>query len=1479
MNPADSVRRPVYSGNPADQDIFLLRIASAAQQLEFADVYSRVDAWTRPPHDATQLAARPTTTIAERTEKRELEAENKKHMKRCIDAYHFILQSLDTETALAVANEAPDEHEAADAYDAMMRILRDRGVVTQMNLVVRLLKLKGEDGTDPLVVMRQQAQLATKLAATGCTLPEPLLKALVLFALPPSLQHLMTKYIDAEETPGTPMTLTTLKTRLTTQFQVAAAGDDAPVTPAHSAGNHPPTTTLTNIPSTVEGLSQSDLALALSAFVKSMCSHCNKPGHSEDNCWHKHPEKRPKSRGGKGGGGGNKTTQANSTTVPMFMLQSSRCKIIGAVIDSGCGNSSVSPYTEGLSEHVKAQPGHAVEVADGKLLKVSHYATWTLTVTMADGTLQQWKIPNCNVVPSVDKALLSSKHLNRLGYKVVLEEVGGKDTSHIITPQGASAYLGTSGGVPVLPPPTSATLSVVNSSLQHKRYMHFSKGAKPHGNCNVCNATKQRNVSHHPVDHTQDEVPVTEFGDLVVSDLSGPYPESAVHRNQYAVSFIDVKTDHLFVYYIKEKSAAMGAFKKFIRYCEAHKHGRVKRIRSDRGGEYTARKFADYEVATGVWHEWTAPRTPQQNGKAEVTWRTLKALVRAALYEAELHQAHWERAMATAVFVYNRTDGHDGVSPHTRLTGKAVDDSKWRVFGCLAYPIDKRYTTALTNVAEVGVFMGYEPTGYVIWIPTRSTYLTCPAVKFDEACSTRAARHAAFVQHTRGVHKNLKVQLYDASSDLADLDFLVPAGEFQENNNVSNGTGSEKGMLHKDMLFEQGEEEAPLSPGRADGTAQFRTPLSQARLRALQTPSAGATPQTTPGTSPAASVHEEPQAVEVRHLHGTDAREAGNQNLHRLQQAAAEMDARVTRQGTAFCTLERVMDALEADTDVANRDRYRCVPVSDRVLDTPDLAFSLTDLEGGLPAAAAAAGCQYADTDNPTVEQAMNGPEVEQYRAAMDTEVQQHIDRGTWEMVDRDTLPPGAKPIPGKWVLKRKTVDTGDGTTTHNKHKGRWTARGDRQKRGRDFSTTWSPVIAFPILRILIAFACSCAFPITQVDFDGAYLNALLDTVVYMELPWGYEQPGKCVKLLRALYGLKQSGRLWYLTLKEWMEDYGFTTNQVDPCVFVLHQGASWVIAWVYVDDMGCFSNDEALKEQFLAALAERFTITTLGVLQYYLGINITTHGKTVTMDQRKYIQEICREHKVTPIPVATPVASTPSTDERALPETEATTVRRMMGALVYIAVMTRPDISFAVSAASRHLHNPRVCDRVAIERIYRYLLCTLQVMLTYSSSDPAMTIYTDSDFDNCKETHRSQSGIVILMFGAAVLWRSVRQAVVALSTTEAEYMAQCMGAQDALYILYFLEALNILGLSQTLPLVFRGDNEAAINMLKEGSDNSRTKHIQRKFYFLKELVQDMVFAPMHIRSQFNFADGLTKGLAKVLQKVSMCRLLGQYFK
>jgi hypothetical protein len=1485
MDPTDNTHgaanRVLYSGDPADANIYLLRLGAASQRMDYTDVYNGTVTYTTPPNDEATIAAIPVDSWAGRREKKDLEMENAKHWKRCKDAYAFILTTLDAQTALTVQNEVPDVTDAKGAYDAMMRILNDKGVVTQMNLLVRLLMtiINHDDGTNPLTKMREQTQLATSIAATGCALPDPLLKALILFGLSPDLAHLRTKYIDAEDRPGVPMTLTTLQQRLTTQFQAAAAVDDGIITPANTA--------ITKQSSdSMQQTFTPEVVMALTAMASNLCTHCNKPGHTEDRCWEKHPEKRPNRR--------TKANRASNNTVPMFMMKSTS-HIKGLIVDSGCGITCVPPSTPGLTHLTPAKANHTVEVADGKELAVTHYTTFHTPAQLQDGSVEQWALPMSLVVPGLERPLLATEHLNHLGYTVVLRPSNGPDVSTVLTPTGSIAPLARSGGLPVLPTPGSTDAWLVSSALttpvakvsaelQHKRAMHFNKASKGGTNCDVCSATKQRNISHSLVDHTLDDIKVEDFGDLVVSDVAGPFPASMKHKTKYAVSFIDVHTDHLFVYYIRKKSDVQATFKLFVDQCKALKFGTIKRIRTDRGGEYTACKFADYETKTGIYHEWTAPRTPQQNGKAEVTWRTLKSLTRAALYEAELHQSAWERAMATAVFVYNRTDDDGpGTSPYARLRGKEPCRDKWRVFGCLAYPLDKRYTKSLEPTSEVGVFMGYEAAGYKLWIPARQAFLTCPAVKFNEEACTRAARHAAFVKHTKG-RTGLQVTTFSEASDLAELDSAL--GKPSLGNETVNHEAMQQQMAAAPLVAGVPHSPAPTSP-----TPEFFTPSRSASLPAPPTPRV-------PSAAPHLNLHApaiRERMGDARDLGGARASDVGNAGLHRLQQAG--IPPRTTRGGTAFTTLSRVADALERDVaeqllgqpgmDVADmepqpRERFRFVVGGDSADgDDPPVAraFALTDLEGGLPAAAAAAGCEFAISDSPTVAQALASPDAEKWQTAMDKEVQQLEAMNVWELVDRDSLPPGARVIPGKWVLKKKTKDTGDGTSTHDKYKGRYTARGDQQKKGRDFNTTWSPVVAFCILRILIAFACVCAFPITQVDFDGAYLNAMLDTVVYMEMPFGYGQPHKVCKLLRALYGLKQSGRLWYLTLREWMESYGFVPNPIDPCVFVLHEGASWVVAWVYVDDMGTFSNDEALKERFLLALGLKFTITTLGVLQYYLGINITTYGNTVTLDQRKYIQQICNEHQITPIPVSTPVATTPSADTTTLPEQEATVVRRMMGALVYIAVMTRPDISFAVSAASRHLHNPRVCDRVAIVRIYRYLLCTLHVMLTYSTTNPTMDLYTDSDFDNCAETHRSQSGIVILMFGAAVLWKSVRQAVVALSTTEAEYMAQCMGAQDALYLLYFLEELNITELKQTTPLMLKGDNEGAINMLKEGSDNSRTKHIKRKFAFLKELVRDAVFVAQLIRSQLNFADGLTKGLAKQLQKLSMTRLMGLFFK
>ena len=293
-------------------------------------------------------------------------------------------------------------------------------------------------------------------------------------------------------------------------------------------------------------------------------------------------------------------------------------------------------------------------------------------------------------------------------------------------------------------------------------------------------------------------------------------------------------------------------------------------------------------------------------------------------------------------------------------------------------------------------------------------------------------------------------------------------------------------------------------------------------------------------------------------------------------------------------------------------------------------------------------------------------------------------------------------------------------------------------------------------------------------------------------------------------------------------------------------------------------------------------------------------------MDQKKYIQELLEEfageardwHTVT-----TPIAGKPSTDLRPLTAEESATHRRMVGCLVYVSIMTRPDIAHAVSLASRHLHSPTVRDRVACMRIYKYLSWTLDYKLTFSSPNSTISLHVDSDFAGCKETARSQTGLVILMFGAAIAWRSVRQASVALSTAEAEFMAMCDGTKELIYITQLLEELDIPELQQPGPTyadstmrddvshyhasitqvdnlslldqephtpvmaVIQGDNEGALKMAHEGANNTRTKHMHRRFHFLKELVSKGWLQVQHVASNLNKADGLTKGLSKFKTK------------
>ena len=471
-----------------------------------------------------------------------------------------------------------------------------------------------------------------------------------------------------------------------------------------------------------------------------------------------------------------------------------------------------------------------------------------------------------------------------------------------------------------------------------------------------------------------------------------------------------------------------------------------------------------------------------------------------------------------------------------------------------------------------------------------------------------------------------------------------------------------------------------------------------------------------------------------------------------------------------------------------------------------------------------------------------------------------------------------------------KTKDTGDGVSTVDKYKARIVYRGDLQQYGEDFDATWAPVAKFSSIRMLLAWAGTHGYRVRQLDFVAAFLNGELDEEIYMEQPEGYAhmhmdehgQPMVC-KLNKSLYGLKQAGRVWYRTLCKWLFSHNFIALKSDSCVFIQSNGGEFVVFVVYVDDVLMFGNSHNMQEAVLRSLHADFDVEDKGDVQYYVGINVQMKDGRVHMDQRKMIHDNLEKFGLEDAnPCVTPISTSHykhhmDTDgQQPLDPTDHKVYRSMVGALVYIAVGTRPDIAYAVSLVSSALHAPCMADMWAVKRVWKYLKHSADRCLTYSNKDSTLRISTDSNYAGCLKTGRSHTGYVTCMFGGPISWKSCRQPTVALSTSEAEWMAVCAGAQEMLYLWQMTEETGLLALKQQLPIQLYADNKGALHMAHEGSDSTRTRHMSVRYHFVKDLVTEGKLTPIYVHSSDNAADGLTKALPRPAHERSTNRLLGQ---
>ncbi|KAE8189875.1 hypothetical protein CF328_g6145 [Tilletia controversa] len=433
---------------------------------------------------------------------------------------------------------------------------------------------------------------------------------------------------------------------------------------------------------------------------------------------------------------------------------------------------------------------------------------------------------------------------------------------------------------------------------------------------------------------------------------------------------------------------------------------------------------------------------------------------------------------------------------------------------------------------------------------------------------------------------------------------------------------------------------------------------------------------------------------------------------------------------------------------------------------------------------------------------------------------------GTWVEV---ALPKDRQAIGCRWVYKLKLNEDGNA----DRHKARLVAQGFSQIPGQDYTETFAPTARLDTVRTLLSIAIQYKLLIHQLDVVTAYLQGDLDEEIYMRQPPGYEKSDRVLKLLKPLYGLKQAGRAWNTKLHHSLASRGYSR---------------------------CFS--ENCEKAYLKS---KFKVTDGGEVRHFLGIKIESdfEAGTATLSQTAYIEAALARFGLSkefgskmPTPPKLPMRATELSEID--PDLTRAYAQRV-GCLKWIAATTRADLIFTANALGRFESAPTEEHFALTTQAFRYLRKTADHKLTYRAGrnpDAPLVGFCDADYANDVDTRRSTTGFVYYLFGNPVTWSSRLQPTVALSTTEAEYMALCEGLREGLWI---KTLLGELGLWPGGAVKLFTDNEGCRSLATNPHDHRRTKHIDVLYRAVRESVEMGKLTVERVDTKENPSDVCTK--------------------
>ena len=351
-----------------------------------------------------------------------------------------------------------------------------------------------------------------------------------------------------------------------------------------------------------------------------------------------------------------------------------------------------------------------------------------------------------------------------------------------------------------------------------------------------------------------------------------------------------------------------------------------------------------------------------------------------------------------------------------------------------------------------------------------------------------------------------------------------------------------------------------------------------------------------------------------------------------------------------------------------------------------------------------------------------------------------------------------------KMLYKRKIGQDGK----VEKYKCRLVAQGFWQVEGVHYTEKYSPTPATASIRVLLARAAAKDGALRHFHAKQTFFKADIDEEIYVEIPEVFQEfPGAVGRLNETIYGLVQAGRYWNNKFCDDMTAIGFEQAKADPCVFrKVVDGEAQMVVVVHVDDILAHAKDQATMDRFAAELRQKFKLKDMGDAGYYMGCHITRNRKAreLKLDQDLYMESMVKRFdvkKATKVPAASGVPTLSKADEPRNPEEKEEMIkfpyREAVGALMWTATMTRPDIACTVRAVARSCENPGPAHKEAVMKILQFLFHTKEWGITYGGQGCGlcMEAYTDSNFGACLDTRRSVSGAVLMLAKGAISWHS----------------------------------------------------------------------------------------------------------------------------